>query len=61
MDEYFIIELEPGVYVAPWLGDPGRTTTKENAKRFPSQVSAETSLNRIKQNYPNRFNNAKIE
>ncbi|HJX82308.1 MAG TPA: hypothetical protein VJ248_09770 [Candidatus Udaeobacter sp.] len=30
----FIVELEPGVWLAPWNGDPGRTTVKENAKRF---------------------------
>jgi len=61
MNEYYIIELEPGVYAAPWLGDPGRTIKKLNAKRFPAKVSAETSLNQIKQNYPNKFNNVKIE
>jgi len=60
MNKYFIIELEPGVYAAPWLGDPGRTIRKINAKRFPAKGSAETSLNHIKQNHANRFNNAKI-
>lgn len=30
----YIVELEPGVWLAPWDGDPGRTTVKENAKVF---------------------------
>ncbi|MCP3924512.1 MAG: hypothetical protein GY714_18215 [Desulfobacterales bacterium] len=30
----YIVELEEGVYIAPWDGDPGRTHVKENATRF---------------------------
>ena len=30
----YIAELEKGVWIAPWSGDPGRTLKKENAKIF---------------------------
>lgn len=30
----FIVELEPGVWLAEWSGDPGRTLARENAKRY---------------------------
>jgi hypothetical protein len=36
----FIVELETGVWLAPWDGDPGRTTVKENAKRFDTRYFA---------------------
>ncbi len=30
----YVAELEPGVWIAPWSGDPGRTLLKTNAKVF---------------------------
>jgi hypothetical protein len=30
----WVVQLYDGVWIAPWSGDPGRTTKKENAKRF---------------------------
>jgi len=36
----YIVELETGVWLAPWDGDPGRTTVKENAKRFDERLDA---------------------
>jgi hypothetical protein len=41
---YYIVQLEPDVWLAPWDGDPGRTEAIENAKRFPSRKAAEKAL-----------------
>ncbi len=39
-----IVELEPGVWLAPWKGDPGRTTVIHSAKQFHSLTWAARSL-----------------
>lgn len=39
-----IVELENGVWLAPWDGDPGRTLRIENAKTFASFKDAEDAL-----------------
>jgi len=36
----WIVELEPGVWLAPWEGDPGRTLVMKNARKFSSYVQA---------------------
>jgi hypothetical protein len=36
----FIVELETGVYIAHWDGDPGRTLVKTSARRFRNKSSA---------------------
>ncbi len=33
----FIVELEKGVYLAPWYGDPGRTLVRERAREYPTR------------------------
>ena len=43
MSEY-IVEIEPKVYLAPWAGDPGRTLSKPNARRFKTVRSATFGL-----------------
>lgn len=40
----YIVELEMGVFVAPWLGDPGRTLVKEKAMEFKDETSARVAL-----------------
>lgn len=35
-----IVEIEDGVWLAPWDGDPGRTLVKENAKVFRKESTA---------------------
>lgn len=40
----YVIQLEPGVWVAPWDGDPGRTLVKENAYRFRSRAAANRAI-----------------
>ena len=56
---YYIIQLEKGVFLADWEGDPGRTLKREIAKRFPSDQSAITSLNNLKKDY-SKFKNAEV-
>lgn len=39
-----IVELEKGVYLAPWEGDPGRTLDIRTAKKFKTRKEAEFAL-----------------
>ena len=39
-----IVELEKGVYLAPWQGDPGRTLVLGSAKVFANNASAKKAL-----------------
>jgi hypothetical protein len=40
----FIVQLEPGVWLANWCGDPGRTCVEAGALRLRSLASAEREL-----------------
>ena len=40
----WVVELESGVWLAPWHGDPGRTLFAGSAKRFPTQAAAHRAL-----------------
>lgn len=40
----WIVELEPGVYLAPTEGDPGRTLRQEHATVFASHPRARRAL-----------------
>lgn len=40
----WIVELEPGVFLAPISGDPGRTLDARNAKVFDSHPRARLAL-----------------
>ena len=40
----WIVELEPGVFLAATEGDPGRTLQPENAVVFPSHPRASKAL-----------------
>ena len=40
----WVVELESGVWLAPWRGDPGRTLFAGSAKRFPTQAAAHRAL-----------------
>ena len=44
----YIIELERGVWIAPWDGDPGRTLIRENAHTFRTRAAAERALQSYK-------------
>ena len=40
MGKRYIVELEEGVYIADWEGDPGRTTRRGNAMVFDNRWDA---------------------
>ena len=48
----WVVELEPGVWIAPINGDPGRTLIKASATRFASQYKAELALQRARKSRP---------
>jgi hypothetical protein len=51
----FVVELHPGVWLAPWKGDPGRTLVLESARRFSSRHGAATALGIAKRHRPLPF------
>jgi len=40
----YIVQLERGVWLAQWAGDPGRTLVMSNAKRWPASSGALAAL-----------------
>jgi hypothetical protein len=40
----YALELEIGLYLAPWPGDPGRTLIRKDAKTFRTLWGAERAL-----------------
>lgn len=44
----FIVELEDGVWLANWEGDPGRTLRRDNAKQFDTKKKAQNALKRAR-------------
>ena len=36
----WIVELQPGFWLAEWSGDPGRTLLKTSARKFATQCGA---------------------
>lgn len=59
MKKYVIVELEEGVWLAPWDGDPGRSIVEDNAKKFPTRSTAKRALKKAQELRP--FSNAKLE
>ena len=53
----YIVELEPGVWLAPWDGDPGRTLKRKNAQEF-GKKGAVVALDNARKH--RSFNNAKV-
>ena len=53
-----IVEIEEGVWLAQWSGDPGRTLSRKSAQRFKGQGAAKGALTRARKHRP--FNRAKI-
>jgi hypothetical protein len=54
----WVVELEPGVWIADTDGDPGRTLVKENAQRFFMKSEAKKALEKARTF--RAFKNAKI-
>lgn len=42
----WIVELQPGCWLAPWDGDPGRTLVKASAEVFTTRAEASAALDR---------------
>ena len=40
----YIVQLEPGVWLAPWRGDPGRTLVQSSALTFPTRAGAALAI-----------------
>jgi len=55
----YVVELEKGVWIAPWEGDPGRTLVIGNAKYFETEKEARQELGSVISRY-RYFRNAKI-
>lgn len=47
----YVIRLETKIWLAPWPGDPGRTTDKARAKVFKTERRAQNALYKIRQKY----------
>ena len=60
MKTTYVVALEPGVWLAPWEGDPGRTLVLENAKRYPSERSAKRALQKARRLTGRYFSDASI-
>ena len=43
-DQFWIVELEPNVWLASWSGDPGRTCDPNNAQSYITENSAKRAL-----------------
>jgi hypothetical protein len=54
----WIVQLERGVWLSPWHGDPGRTTELQHAMRFSTFTAAEDALKQAREYRP--FENASI-
>ncbi len=48
----WIVELEEGVWIAPWSGDPGRTLVQDNAQKFRNERGARQALRYARQYRP---------
>lgn len=48
----FAVELDPGVWIAPWDGDPGRTLRLKNAQVYGSAMSAMDALDAARKYRP---------
>ncbi len=40
----WVVKIQPGCWLAPWRGDPGRTLVEGSAKRFKSAHAGECAL-----------------
>lgn len=47
-----IVEIERGVWLAQWNGDPGRTLVIRNAQRFKGKSAAKGALTRARKYRP---------
>lgn len=51
-NEGWTVELEAGVWLAPWKGDPGRTLVGDSAKGFGTRHGARAALGQARRHRP---------
>lgn len=51
-EKRYIVELEPGVWLAWWPGDPGRTLSRRDAKDYRSESVATKALQEARKYRP---------
>jgi len=44
MNNGWVVEIQPGCWLATWNGDPGRTELREYARQYKSAHAAECAL-----------------
>ena len=54
----FVVELQSGLYLAPWSGDPGRTYDLNIARKYQTERGAKIALGIARKQRP--FKNASI-
>lgn len=59
MTETYIVQLEQGVWLADWEGDPGRTLDIRTAKPFKTERAANRALKKAQEYRP--FANAAVQ
>ena len=60
MSGNWILELEPGVWLADASGDPGRTLRKESARKFKTRRGAVNALTAARRQARKQFETADI-
>ena len=55
----YIVQLDYGVWLASWSGDPGRTLLESNARKYKTKKGARIAMARVHTLF-GRFLNAKI-
>lgn len=48
----YIIKLSEKVWIAPWIGDPGRTLLRQSAELFSTKKLDKQKLDNLKQKFP---------
>ena len=48
LDKVRVVELEPGVWLAPWPGNPGVTVSKLNARFYATEWGARVALGKAR-------------
>ncbi len=51
----YIVKLEEKCWLAPWAGDPGRTTLEKNARKFKTKRAAKRTMELAQQIRPFKF------
>ena len=56
----YIVRLQPGCWLAPWSGDPGRTLVLASARVYRSEAAAKGALTRARKIPGREFRDAAV-